>query len=439
MYIGTVKRMYTIFGNQYYVFCTNDALASVYLGDEKKLPEFHPGRYILDISDIKKLPENDYPKNSTYKLEDISKLHYLPKDTIVFSPKTKQECSKKISSLVYHILRNNLETLFVFYIDKNIKEKALEKTLGLKGTKSVFCKTIKELHEITKDCKEILAFANDEKDALIYSEMHFDTVFLVDEDQIPNAALFWDNPTIISRIMFFSKENFRYKMLYAYYPLEKILHNSHSDEKLTGFHEDNLIVYHSRYYKQKPKNLLSGRMCGETLDYDFYNDKKGYVEKNLQTLINQDFAYVFPNSNTFFLKVPGHNPKITEDAMSVLLDGFSEKFGKEHVIKDCLVRTKEVSSAKKTNERTINKHFDSLDINEKYKDCLEDKVVYLFDDVCTTGSSLFVSSEILYKHKVRRVVCFSIACTGNEGFDGAFLPIATKTRELKEGVYEQTE
>ena len=81
----------------------------------------------------------------------------------------------------------------------------------------------------------------------------------------------------------------------------------------------------------------------------------------------------------------------------------------------CFLRRSRVTIAAKEEERNSLKHLQTIEVIKEAAELIKDRTVYLFDDICTSGSTMLASSYILKKAGAREVVCFCIAHTCTTG------------------------
>lgn len=278
------------------------------------------------------------------------------------------------------------------------------------------------------DCSNVIAFGDDEKDANVYSELGLK--FYI----VPNIVGYSCSDEII-KIANESVNNFRNNYLYDYKKMDS------KEEKTYGFYSyylDGVIIYYKNYnvtiYQDCQGHMHGSNNCPSQgfrvpihnfNNYELGKSNKHYTLESRKEEFANEFDDLLYNDNIIIAKVPSHDELELnkEKPMSKILQILLEKH------KNCinglnllLRNTITEESKNKGNNRTIWDHLETIYVNCDKK-FLEDKTVYLFDDIFTSGTSLMACSELLYRSGAGHVVCFCIARTCG---DGKYAPVEIK-------------
>lgn len=258
--------------------------------------------------------------------------------------------------------------------------------------------------------KNFIAFGDEEKDAQLYSQCGI-PFYLV------NKNYGYDNNVqeLMENVIIPNKEDFRNKFMYDVIDLKKKFKKKKFDFDTKYF--DDFIVYYCRYYDKNKYNFgrcpsMSGRNYFKKITCSEFKNKKGeYVRSHLSDLMEKDYKNIGISlpKNAVFVKIPGHNETSynPNSPCSILIKELCQKYGKERDYSDFLIRSSVVRNH--DSGRDINDHVKTI-IPIKTKK-ITGKIVYLFDDVCTTGIQMSVCIDKLYKAGAGHVVCFCICRT----------------------------
>ena len=265
-------------------------------------------------------------------------------------------------------------------------------------------KYIKE-HDLNPE--NIIAFGDDEKDALIYS------ICGVPYYIVSNYYGYDAEKNLMEKVIVPKNEDFRKTFLYD------IIKISPSDmlKNIESKYYDDIIVYYRRYYDKKnyvddiSSPEFDNRHFLKKLTYFSFGENKAlYLQAHAHELVFTDYKDLSVNPNTVFAKVPGSKEIAYDENLpcSLLIEELSKRFGKKRNYADCLIRNKKVQTSHGGGTRLSSKeHYDSMYVTKNIKG----KEVYLFDDVITTGTQMMACVERLYEAGASHVVCFAIAKT----------------------------
>jgi len=251
----------------------------------------------------------------------------------------------------------------------------------------------------------IIAFGGDEKDALLYSlvDLHY---------YIVNNRYGYESVEKVLEWIIFNKEN-KFRINYQY-DIINLKSNIYYNFKSNYF--DDLVIYYKRYYdKTNDRNdfpIMKGKKNLSRLTYDnFGYDKLNIIKKHAKILVNTDFNDLFADENIIFAKVPGSKEISNqfESPMKYILLELAKKNNLNNCINDLLLRKYCVETNHYNNgaNRSIKKHLDSIIVTKN----ILGKVIYLFDDVVSTGASMTACVEKLYEAGAGHVVCFCLGRT----------------------------
>lgn len=269
---------------------------------------------------------------------------------------------------------------------------------------------LKELKNIIHN-KKIIAFGDDEKDALIYAEV--DVPYYI----VNNYYGYESINKILSKINNSSNFKFRKKFMYDVIDIK--------NDKIRGFNSryfDDIVVYYKRYYDKRSNNgncpLMTNRIMEEKLNFsNFGYNKKEYILNNIKDIIKTDLSGIYVPSDAIIAKVPGSKEtSVSYDSpTSYLINGLSKINNNYNTYYDLLLRTSIVSQNHgmlyfgEHSDRTIDKHLRTIYVNPKYN--IKGKTIYLYDDIVTSGASMMACVEKLYEAGAGHVICFCLART----------------------------
>lgn len=189
------------------------------------------------------------------------------------------------------------------------------------------------------------------------------------------------------------------------------------------------MVYYKCYLDTKRYDKNTGKLTGCDYAPEIDNRKPlkvftqaefGQTKKNINILHHLDsfaslFKEVYIDNSIILVRVPGHD-EVNYRANS--MSKFIAKIIEQHhagVDGSCFLKRSRVTIAAKEEERNCLKHLQTIEVIKEAKELIKDRTIYLFDDICTSGSTMLAASCILKKAGAREVVCFCIAHTCTTG------------------------
>lgn len=136
----------------------------------------------------------------------------------------------------------------------------------------------------------------------------------------------------------------------------------------------------------------------------------GLKECNMQSILyfNRLFNGYFRSYFTI-VTIPSHDPSKPISGIQILASMICNSGVSIINGTNCLIRTKKISKLSKGGSRDIDVHLSTLALQNQ--ELIKDKRVLLFDDVTTTGNSLFAGQQLLLNAGALKVQCFAIAQT----------------------------
>ncbi|MEA2018855.1 MAG: hypothetical protein U9N59_10445 [Campylobacterota bacterium] len=182
----------------------------------------------------------------------------------------------------------------------------------------------------------------------------------------------------------------------------KILKRFQANTKLLKSEYQDTIYHYGEYHPYHGgSNPSFNRFSGRILDLK--ENRNGAVDYFFQLLKDVDF-----DETEAIVIVPSHAPSKSSNAIKEL----ASKLAKEHNwidATDCVVRTHKIKKLANGGKRDKQVHLDSIKI--KNKSLIERKNVLVFDDVTTSGNSLYAVMEILKKSNARSTWSYAVAST----------------------------
>lgn len=120
------------------------------------------------------------------------------------------------------------------------------------------------------------------------------------------------------------------------------------------------------------------------------------------------------NNADVIMAVPSSKKKITGEGIVKTLKKVCETKDIKAIYKQCLERTKDIEKLSLGGDRSKLVHTKSLEV--KNEEFIKDKVVYIYDDVTSTGNSLTVCKDLLMKSGAKEVKCFALGKTVSEDY-----------------------
>jgi predicted amidophosphoribosyltransferase len=114
------------------------------------------------------------------------------------------------------------------------------------------------------------------------------------------------------------------------------------------------------------------------------------------------------NSPKLFCIVPSHEVNCLSSGLLGIMHNIRGRFGFENTT-NILNRSITVPKAATGGDRSVQHHLDSIVVNESIY--IRGKIVYLFDDISSTGNSLIACKKILLDAGAKSVVMIPLAQT----------------------------
>ncbi len=319
---------------------------------------------------------------------------------------------------VYDKNKNNVifTDLKYDYVEKVLEKYNLQfnyRTANCNGFKHKMINKYIETYNINR--RETIAFVCDEKDAFLFNSLGIDYYI------VNRVSGYADFP---SNIYKGNITSMRCKFLCH----RAFFKNDKYPNVFKGFvskYMDDLVLYYRRTYYAKGDNdrmpepffTINGskldsicwenfgiRKAEEPINNKFWHEKYWH-----------DFDIIEIKSNLIMCKVPGS--KETKDnykknsICSKIIDYLCEKHNIPYSNKgNILYRLVETEPLRYNNEHRSVKDIKAT-IEVRNRSVVKGKLVYLFDDIFTTGASMIACAEKLYEAGAGHVVCFAIAKT----------------------------
>lgn len=279
-----------------------------------------------------------------------------------------------------------------------------------------------QLHQNEFDV--VIAFGDDEKDALIYSRLGI-------KFYIVNNYFGYDGKIeeILEKAVKNKAQDFRKNYLHDVKPL------TYTSYKLKYF--DDVVIYYKNYldtFYEDYDGIVHGSKNAPVQGnvkpqiYDARTEmgkhsKNDYILNHLDELASL-FDDLPLDKNSILVCVPGHAETIPDKQkpMYKLLECIARRHNVA-MINDVILYRKKETEESKEGSRGIDKHLESLAITETGKKAIKGKTIYLFDDIATSGSSMMACSAILYHFNAGHIVCVCVARTCG---DGKYAPVVIK-------------
>lgn len=259
--------------------------------------------------------------------------------------------------------------------------------------------------------EEILAFGASEKDANIYSDSGIGFYIVSKLNGYPDVE------TILIEAVKERYNPWRNEFLYDH-KFEVANYQLHTPSL-------EVVIYYKCYLDTKrydKSNRLTGCDFAPEIDnrkpLKVFNQLEfGQTKKNINILHHLDsfaglFKDIYIDNKIILVRVPGHDEVTYRSAspMSKLIARIIELHG-SGVNGACFLKRNRVTVAAKEEERNSVKHLQTITVIDEAKELIKDRTIYLFDDICTSGSTMLACSHILKQAGARNVVCFCIAHT----------------------------
>ena len=158
--------------------------------------------------------------------------------------------------------------------------------------------------------------------------------------------------------------------------------------------EDDLSFYYMNfhpYYGGQNPNHYPGS-DSQTLTYLKSSDRRVTPEKaDLLKRISDWLKDILDNLDIVVAIVPGHSPQSPPNFLHPIIGNFIKGNVKDG--RDLLIRTREVPKAAHDGSRSQSLHEESIQVTDPSK--VKDKVVYIIDDIRTTGATLGACASLM--------------------------------------------
>ncbi|WP_286823408.1 MULTISPECIES: ComF family protein [unclassified Idiomarina] len=142
-----------------------------------------------------------------------------------------------------------------------------------------------------------------------------------------------------------------------------------------------------------------------------YKRRQPAVRFFFKVLTNRQITKLLDTSPKIFCVVPSHSENNVSAGLIELMGNIKETYCFEND-ENYLRRTRTVPKAANGGPRNQQLHIDSIEVTCPEK--IENKTVYLFDDITTTGSSLLACKRLLLSAGAQRVVMVALGRTNDD-------------------------
>ncbi len=260
----------------------------------------------------------------------------------------------------------------------------------------------------------ILGFCMNEEAAILCAEAEVKPVMVNDVIDYPSAEFLEKEIEEMKRAPYI---DFRSNYLYYYSPVRDIkfcadFHSPHFRTLIVYFKAFNPTGYFNDPLRGQDERKLKKRFS----DGEFYDsNKKGTLLANIET-----FAEWFDDlpiaEEDIVMRVPASEETCCDEGrpMNKIVAEIVKRHGKGKNGNRYLIRSEEKPrhNAYGGVGREISTQLKTLKVVDN-EGVLEGKTIYLFDDICTSGTSMVACSHLLYEAGAGRVVCFAIVKTEN--------------------------
>lgn len=199
------------------------------------------------------------------------------------------------------------------------------------------------------------------------------------------------------------------KAVYLFNRIDKLINTNRRRNQYENYYKRIKEIALGPYYslKVKPNHELSRRIIkfknGDEINIKFFEDE---IFKRWQHINKHKFT---------LCRVPSSNKDNQITSLNILIKNIIQRSEIKHCDGSLFLSRKYTipSQHLSTNKPrySVEKHLDSLEVNYKYIDLIENKIVILFDDVITTKNSMDACTEMLMKNNVSKVIQFSLSKT----------------------------
>ena len=139
----------------------------------------------------------------------------------------------------------------------------------------------------------------------------------------------------------------------------------------------------------------------------FLKDPDGWLNRTKEDLIRRISLWLREVLDIVIVIAPGHSPGPSQNFLYPIIEhliGGNIKDGR-----DLLIRTEEVPKATKGGPRDQSLHEKTIQVTDPSR--VKDKVVYIIDDIWTTGSTLRACASLMRKAGARDVKLLAVGKT----------------------------
>ena len=172
-------------------------------------------------------------------------------------------------------------------------------------------------------------------------------------------------------------------------------------QKISSSLEDKISHFGFYHPYNHGQNLEFDAFSGYILDLK--RDKLGMVDYFFDQLKNIDF-----NATEAIVIVPSHTPQNRISPVKKIAQKLARVKGWIDAT-DCVIRTHEIDKLASGGDRSMDVQLRSLKIINQH--LLEGKNILVFDDVTTSGNSLFATMKLLKEYNINSVWSYAIAKT----------------------------
>ena len=168
--------------------------------------------------------------------------------------------------------------------------------------------------------------------------------------------------------------------------------------------EDYFIEYHPYYDGNNPNHYPGSD--SQSLVYL----KMGYENDNIEDLqqrIKDWLKGILDNKDIVIAIAPGHSPQSSPNFLHDIVESLIHGNVKDG--RDLLIRTRKVPKSAHGGPRDQDLHEDTIEVTDPSK--VKDKVVYIIDDVWTTGSTLQACASLMREAGASDVKLFAVGKT----------------------------
>lgn len=171
----------------------------------------------------------------------------------------------------------------------------------------------------------------------------------------------------------------------------KSIHNLYCDDIIS------LYDYHPWHNRENP-NI--DKITNTLINFKKNNKSRLPAVNFFTKVLNSTIKPKLGSERRVFCIVPSHTANTVSKALQETISNISESFSFENT-ETFLTRHTTVEKASTGGDRSIAHHLDSINITVPVP---PDTTIFLFDDITTTGNSLFACEKILLENGADKVV-----------------------------------